>query len=71
MDPQGKIWMDGSFVDWADANVHVLTHSLHYGLAAFEGIRCYKGKSGSAIFKLHEHVDRLVESAHNGLMTNP
>jgi len=63
--------MDGSFVDWADANVHVLTHSLHYGLAAFEGIRCYKGKSGSAIFRLPEHVDRLFESAHIGMMTMP
>ena len=71
MEPQGKIWMDGSFVDWADANVHVLTHSLHYGLAAFEGLRCYKGKSGSAIFKLQEHVDRLFESAHIGMMTIP
>ena len=63
--------MDGSFVDWADAKVHVLTHSLHYGLAAFEGLRCYKGKSGSAIFKLHEHVDRLFDSAHIGMMTIP
>ncbi len=63
--------MDGSFVDWADANVHVLTHSLHYGLAAFEGLRCYKGKSGSAIFRLQEHVDRLFESAHIGMMTIP
>ncbi len=63
--------MDGSFVDWADANVHVLTHSLHYGLAAFEGIRCYKGKSGSAIFRLQEHVDRLFESAHIGMMAIP
>jgi len=71
MDPQGKIWMDGAFVDWADAKVHVLTHSLHYGLAAFEGLRCYKGKSGSAIFKLHEHVDRLFDSAHIGMMTIP
>ena len=71
MDPKGKIWMDGSLVDWADANVHILTHSLHYGLAAFEGIRCYKGKSGSAIFKLQEHVDRLFESAHIGMMTIP
>jgi branched-chain amino acid aminotransferase len=71
MDAQGKIWMDGSFIDWADAKVHVLTHSLHYGLAAFEGLRCYKGKSGSAIFKLHEHVDRLFESAHIGMMTIP
>jgi branched-chain amino acid aminotransferase len=71
MDTQGKIWMDGSFVDWADANVHVLTHSLHYGLAAFEGLRCYKGKSGSAIFKLQAHVDRLFESAHISMMTIP
>ena len=71
MEPQGKIWMDGSFVNWADANVHILTHSLHYGLAAFEGIRCYKGKSGSAIFKLQDHVDRLFESAHIGMMTIP
>ena len=71
MEPQGKIWMDGSFVNWADANVHILTHSLHYGLAAFEGIRCYKGKSGSAIFRLHEHVDRLFESAHIGMMVIP
>lgn len=63
--------MDGSFVDWADANVHILTHSLHYGLAAFEGLRCYKGKSGSAIFKLPEHVDRLFDSAHIGMMTIP
>jgi branched-chain amino acid aminotransferase len=71
MEPQGKIWMDGSFVNWADANVHILTHSLHYGLAAFEGIRCYKGKSGSAIFRLQEHVDRLFDSAHIGMMTIP
>lgn len=71
MEPQGKIWMDGAFVDWADANIHILTHSLHYGLAAFEGLRCYRGKSGSAIFRLHEHVDRLFESAHIGMMTIP
>ncbi len=71
MESQGKIWMDGSFVNWADAQVHVLTHSLHYGLAAFEGIRCYKGKAGSAIFKLQDHVDRLFESAHIGLMVIP
>jgi len=63
--------MDGTFVDWADANVHILTHSLHYGLAAFEGLRCYQGKSGSAIFRLQEHVDRLFESAHIGMMTIP
>jgi branched-chain amino acid aminotransferase len=63
--------MDGKFVEWADAKVHILTHSLHYGLAAFEGIRCYKGKQGSAIFRLPEHVDRLFESAHIGMMAIP
>lgn len=63
--------MDGTFVDWADAKVHVLTHSLHYGLAAFEGIRCYRGPSGSAIFRLQDHVDRLFESAHIGMMAIP
>ena len=66
-----KIWMDGDFVDWDEASVHVLTHSLHYGLAAFEGIRCYEGKHGSAIFRLQEHVDRLFESAHITLMPMP
>jgi branched-chain amino acid aminotransferase len=59
-----KIWMDGSFVKWDDAQVHILTHSLHYGTAVFEGIRCYKTDSGSAVFRLHEHVDRLFDSAH-------
>ena len=63
--------MDGQFVAWADAQVHVLTHSLHYGLAAFEGIRCYKGTNGSAIFRLPEHVDRLFESAHIGMIEMP
>ncbi len=66
-----KIWMDGDFVNWNDASVHILTHSLHYGLGAFEGIRCYQGKDGSAIFRLHEHVDRLFESAHIMLMKVP
>ncbi len=69
--PSQKIWMDGEFVNWDDASVHVLTHSLHYGLAAFEGIRCYQGESGSAIFRLQEHVDRLFESAHIMLMDVP
>lgn len=71
LQPVEKIWMDGKFVAWNDANVHILTHSLHYGLAAFEGIRCYKGTSGSAIFRLREHVDRLFESAHIGMMAMP
>jgi branched-chain amino acid aminotransferase len=59
-----KIWMNGSFVKWDDAQVHILTHSLHYGTAVFEGIRCYKTDAGSAVFRLHEHVDRLFDSAH-------
>jgi branched-chain amino acid aminotransferase len=59
-----KIWMDGKLVPWKDAKVHVMVHSLHYGLAVFEGIRCYKGKKGSAVFRLDEHIDRLYDSAH-------
>lgn len=58
-----KIWMDGKFVNWDDANVHILTHTLHYGLGAFEGIRSYKRETGdSAIFRLEEHITRLVDS---------
>jgi branched-chain amino acid aminotransferase len=59
-----KIWMDGGFVAWDDANIHVLTHTLHYGLGVFEGIRCYKTAKGSAIFRLDEHIKRLFDSAH-------
>jgi branched-chain amino acid aminotransferase len=58
-----KIWMNGSFVKWDEANVHILTHSLHYGTAVFEGIRCYKTDNGSAVFRLREHVNRLFDSA--------
>lgn len=66
-----KIWMDGDFVDWDNANVHVLTHSLHYGLGVFEGIRCYETKRGPAIFRLKEHVNRLFSSAHISLIKMP
>jgi branched-chain amino acid aminotransferase len=60
-----KIWLDGSFVPWDEAKVHVLTHTLHYGLGVFEGIRCYRRADGrSAVFRLREHIDRLFESAH-------
>jgi branched-chain amino acid aminotransferase len=59
-----KIWMDGAFVAWNDAKVHVLSHTLHYGTGVFEGIRCYKTASGSAVFRLKEHVDRLFGSMH-------
>jgi len=58
-----KIWMDGRFVEWKEAKVHVLTHTLHYGLGVFEGLRCYKGEKGSAVFRLKEHVKRLFDSA--------
>lgn len=71
LEPSEKIWMDGKLVGWQEATVHVLTHSLHYGLAAFEGLRCYKGRTGSAIFRLQEHVTRLFESAHIALMKIP
>lgn len=59
-----KIWVDGKFVPWNDAKVHVLAHTLHYGTGVFEGIRCYKTDSGSAVFRLKEHVDRLFGSMH-------
>jgi branched-chain amino acid aminotransferase len=65
VDKVEKIWFDGALINWDDAKVHVLTHTLHYGLGVFEGIRCYKlGNGKSAIFRLQEHVDRLFESAH-------
>jgi len=57
------IWMNGSFIKWDDAKVHVLTHTLHYGTGVFEGIRCYKTDSGPAVFRLQEHVSRLFDSA--------
>ncbi len=63
--------MDGKFVSWDDAKVHVLTHTLHYGLGVFEGIRCYKTDIGSAIFRLDEHVERLFDSAHIFTMKIP
>ena len=64
MEETKKIWMNGNFVDWKEANVHILTHTLHYGLGVFEGIRCYETTSGSQIFRLAEHVRRLFDSAH-------
>ncbi|MGC2173871.1 MAG: branched-chain amino acid transaminase [Acidimicrobiales bacterium] len=60
--PTKKIWMDGTFVDWPDATVHVLSHTLHYGTGAFEGIRAYKTPNGVAIFRLKEHMERLLRS---------
>jgi branched-chain amino acid aminotransferase len=61
--PVEKIWMDGKLVDWEDATVHVLTHALHYGSGAFEGLRSYETDRGPAIFRLHDHIRRLYRSA--------
>ncbi len=58
-----KIWMDGKFVPWADAKVHVLTHGLHYGYAIFEGMRCFSTPDGPAIFRLGDHIERFLNSA--------
>ena len=72
MQKSDAIWFDGEMVPWDAAQVHVLTHTLHYGLGVFEGIRCYEGHDGRpAIFRLHEHVDRLFGSAHILGMTIP
>jgi len=59
---KGKIWFNGEFVNWKDANIHVLSHVVHYGSSVFEGIRCYKTKNGPAVFRLREHVERLFNS---------
>jgi branched-chain amino acid aminotransferase len=62
-DRDGKIWMDGDLVDWRDAKIHVLSHTLHYGCGAFEGLRAYDTAQGTAIFRLSEHTERLFNSA--------
>ena len=62
-DRDGFIWMDGEFVDWRDAKVHVLTHTLHYGVGVFEGVRAYATDRGPAIFRLNRHTERLLQSA--------
>lgn len=63
-DRDGVIWYDGKMVNWRDATTHVLTHTLHYGMGVFEGVRAYKTEQGTAIFRLQEHTDRLFRSAH-------
>jgi branched-chain amino acid aminotransferase len=70
-DRDGVIWYDGKLVPWRDATTHVLTHSLHYGLAVFEGLRAYKTDAGTAIFRLKEHTERLFNSAHIFMMKLP
>ena len=63
-DRDGHIWLDGEMVPWREAKTHVLTHTLHYGLGCFEGVRAYNTANGPAIFRLKEHTDRLFRSAH-------
>ncbi len=62
-DRDGKIWLDGELVDWREANIHVLSHTLHYGCGAFEGVRAYDTSNGTAIFRLEDHTNRLFNSA--------
>ena len=62
-DLKGKIWMDGDLLEWSDAKIHVLTHTLHYGTGVFEGVRAYETSSGPAIFRLNDHTKRLFNSA--------
>ena len=70
-DRDGVIWYDGKLVPWREATTHVLTHSLHYGLACFEGLRAYKTENGTAIFRLGEHTQRWLNSAHSFMMKMP
>jgi branched-chain amino acid aminotransferase len=68
LEKASKIWLNGKIIDWDDAHVHILTHALHYGTAVFEGLRCYKTDKGPAIFRLEDHVSRLINSAKIYLM---
>ncbi|WP_265919326.1 branched-chain amino acid transaminase [Cupriavidus nantongensis] len=70
-DRDGKIWMDGKLIEWRDARIHVLTHTLHYGMGVFEGVRAYKTPAGTAIFRLKEHTRRLFNSAKIFQMAMP
>jgi len=70
-DREGLIWLDGEMVPWREARVHVLTHTLHYGMGVVEGVRAYRTEQGTAIFRLREHTDRLFNSAHIVGMTMP
>jgi len=70
-DRDGLIWLDGEWIDWREAKVHVLTHTLHYGCGVFEGLRAYRTDQGPAIFRLRDHTDRLFRSAHIMAMPMP
>jgi branched-chain amino acid aminotransferase len=69
--PTSKIWMNGELVDWDDAQIHILTHTLHYGMGVFEGIRAYETAQGPAVFRLTEHIERLHRSAQILMMDMP
>ncbi len=70
-DRDGKIWLDGEMVEWREAKTHVLTHTLHYGMGVFEGVRAYEAEQGTSIFKLEAHTDRLFNSAKIMNMSMP
>src|SRR5690606_17144443 len=70
-DRDGVIWFDGALVPWRASNIHVLSHSFHYGLSVFEGVRAYKTEIGTAIFRLQDHTRRLFNSAHIYMMPMP
>lgn len=70
-DRDGVIWLDGEFIPWREAKTHVLTHTLHYGMGVFEGVRAYATDKGPAVFRMHEHTDRLFGSAHIMMMAMP
>ena len=67
----GEIWFDGEMIDWQDANTHLLTHTLHYGLGVFEGVRAYTTQKGPSIFRLNDHTNRLYQSASTVNMDIP
>ncbi|MGB2756957.1 MAG: aminotransferase class IV, partial [Acidimicrobiia bacterium] len=69
--PTDKIWLNGELVDWDAARIHVLTHSLHYGTAVFEGVRAYETADGPAVFRLTDHIERLFSSAQILMMDIP
>src|SRR6476619_5539043 len=69
--PTEKVWMTGRLVDWADAKIHILTHTLHYGTGVFEGMRCYETPDGHAIFRLTDHMTRLHQSATSLMIPMP
>ena len=66
-----KIWHNGKFIRWDDAKIHVLSHVIHYGSAVFEGIRCYESANGPGIFRLRDHMQRLIHSGHIYRMDSP